>query len=403
MIIIRSGYQIMLISSRCQVTRLTIARSRLTLLHPSSFPIQNRNTAYTRYWFSTKEKVAKKDDSIVTATSAENEKKLSLLTPLSVAVSSKLDKFVKSNMPLVLQKIICPNNAIMTKPVFLNSSIAMMFGHTAFLMTGMAYLTKDILQLRLLAMSGISMSMIFQYYRPEPLKMPLRWNGLFLVINCVMASLLWNDRYEAEGMSTEMLEIYRQGMFKERGFRKVDFYRLFGLAKKEVRKKGEYLKQAGEKNHQLCYIVSGKATIARNQSYLGDVTNHDFVGEIEFMRLMTADEDIQSGDNIDNGNNVTDITNLSNQLYDDALNTSSIANESVVVKSDMITMYTWEFDELKSYLDTHVLVSNALLAFISHELREKLAQSWNMKVEGDKEHVKMKQLAVNYLMEGIKN
>lgn len=121
------------------------------------------------------------------------------------------------------------------------------------------------------------------------------------------------------------------------------------------------------------------------------------------MRLMTEDEDIQCGDNIDTGNNVTDITNLSNQLYDDASNTSSIANESVVVKSDMITMYTWEFDELKSYLDTHVLVSNALLAFISHELREKLAQSWNMKVEGDKEHVKMNQLAVNYLMEGIKN
>jgi len=308
----------------------------------------------------------------------------------------------------------------MTKPVkIVDTSIAVMLGHTAFLLTGMAYLTKDILQLRLLAMSGISASMVFQYYRPQPLLMPLRWNGLFLVINCVMASLLYYDRVEAEDMSQEMLDIYEKGMFEKRGFRKVDFYRLFGIATKEVRKKGDYLKRAGEQTHQLCYIANGAGIISRDQSYLGKLTENDFAGEIEFMRLMTKKE-TSSGecDEVDNNskiehNNIKTIDDsinfTTNQLLqndNDAVSTNSlsfVANESIIVESDIVTIYTWDFEELKSYLDTHVLVSNALLAYISHELREKLEESWDMKVERDKETAKLEQLTVDYLMAGIEN
>jgi len=79
-----------------------------------------------------------------------------------------------------------------------------------------------------------------------------------------------------------------------------------------------------------------------------------------------------------------------------------VANEIITVESDVITLYTWDFDELKSYLKTHLFVSNALLAFISHELREMLAESWDMRVEDDKKSKEMEQLAVDYLMEGIK-
>jgi len=93
-------------------------------------------------------------------------------------------------------------------------------------------------------------------------------------------------------MSEDMLEIYRHGLFEKRGFRKVDFYRLFGLAKKEVRKRGDYLKRAGERTHQLIYIVDGKGIITRDRSFLGKVPEHDFAGKIEFMRTMTADKNI---------------------------------------------------------------------------------------------------------------
>jgi len=37
---------------------------------------------------------------------------------------------------------------------------------------------------------GISLSIIFQYYREKPLWIPIKWNGLFMLINAMMILLL---------------------------------------------------------------------------------------------------------------------------------------------------------------------------------------------------------------------
>ena len=37
---------------------------------------------------------------------------------------------------------------------------------------------------------GISLSIIFQYYRERPLWIPIKWNALFLLINTVMAMII---------------------------------------------------------------------------------------------------------------------------------------------------------------------------------------------------------------------
>lgn len=383
--------------SRCRITQVTVPKFRLKLglqqNHPSFPLLRDRNkSVHKRLWFSTKNK--NKGSTACGGTKKEG-------TP-SAANSPNGPTFpptgtsLTSHLPPILRSILSPNNPTMTRPLLLSTSPALFFGHAAFLLTGAAYLTKDILHLRLLASTGLSASMVFQYYRPEPLRVPLRWNALFLAINVVMASALYMDRSEAEGMEGEMLDIYNVGAFESRGFRKVDFYRLFRLGKKEVRRRGEFLKEKGEKAHQLCYIVNGTGIIARDRSYLGKVGENDFVGEIEFMRLMAAGIKAPSGNNDATEPLITDRTD-----DDEASNSSLVANESIVVESDDVTVYTWEFDELKPFLDSHVLVSNALLAYISHELREKLAHSWDAKVEDDREKKEMEQLAVDYLMGGI--
>jgi hypothetical protein len=66
-------------------------------------------------------------------------------------------------------------------------------GHGAFVFLAVSYLDSDFLQLRLYAMSGISLSIIFQYYRDKPLWIPIRWNAVFLLINVVMIALLLRD------------------------------------------------------------------------------------------------------------------------------------------------------------------------------------------------------------------
>jgi len=375
---------------------VTVNLKRLKLGQQLPFVKRNRdrNLVCDKLWLSTKTKKTKKDPSTSSKNNPNREAK-ALTSSSSTNVTRT--SWGKKHLPRFMHEMMSPNNKTMTKPMLFDSSAAVICGHAAFVLTGMAYLTKDILHLRILAMMGISTSMIFQFYRPQPLNVPLRWNTLFLLINCVMAGFLVQDRLQAEDMNEEWKEIYECGMFEKRGFRKVDFFRLFRLAKKEVRKKGDYLKRAGVLNNELCYIVDGEAAIKRDGSSLAWVSKHDFTGEIEFMRFMTANEDISSEEDSNKMKNT-----LSNQINDESSNSSSIAHESIVVESEVVTLYVFEFDKLKSMLAKDHFLSNALLAYVSHELREKLAWSWEMKVASDKEKIKMEQLAVDYLMEGLK-
>ena len=168
-------------------------------------------------------------------------------------VNNELIKNNQNPFLNAIHKLMNPTNATMTnpQPMLLNTSISTLCGHSAFVIMGVAYLTKDIFYLRIAALSSISLTMIFQYYRPQPLMIPLRWNALFWSINTVMATLLWLERKEAEDMPDDMVHIFTKGEFDERGMSKVEFLRFFHLGKKEKRKKGDLLKEEGVANHLL--------------------------------------------------------------------------------------------------------------------------------------------------------
>ena len=78
-----------------------------------------------------------------------------------------------------------------------------------------------------------------------------------------------------------------------------------------------------------------------------------------------------------------------------------IATESIVVDSDSLTLWKWDYLELKTYLENHRNVSNSLIAYISHEMREKLEEAWNEKKEMEQKHAQLEQLAVNYLLDEV--
>ena len=99
-------------------------------------------------------------------------------------------------------------------------SISEMAGHGSFFFLALSYLENDFLNLRLYALSGkipsaifiqtlchnckfvprtftgISLSIIFQYYRERPLWIPIKWNALFLLINTVMAMFILKVLHE---------------------------------------------------------------------------------------------------------------------------------------------------------------------------------------------------------------
>jgi len=89
-----------------------------------------------------------------------------------------------------------PGGARITLP-FTFSNLA---GHGSFVFLMASYLETDFLNLRLYALSGITLSLVFQYFREKPLLIPVRWNSLFWLINAVMIFFLVKENSEAEDL-----------------------------------------------------------------------------------------------------------------------------------------------------------------------------------------------------------
>lgn len=239
-----------------------------------------------------------------------------------------------------------------------DSSLAILAGHSAFLFMGMAYVTKDILYLRLLAMGSIGLTSLFQYYRPQPLVIPLRWNVLFLSINAIMAALVYQERRLADNMTDEQNTLFYDGQFEERGFSKVEFYRLFQLATRVELDEGFHMKTMGQPNNTLYLIMTGSATVSRDDITLSHLEEADFIGEMDFIRFLT--------------------------MKDKEENDSPSLTDVVVNKGGAI-VWTWNYNELETFVGTHRGVANALLAYIGHEVTEKLTDAWTLRMDEQQE------------------
>jgi len=66
-------------------------------------------------------------------------------------------------------------------------------------------------------------------------------------------------------------------------------------------------------------------------------------------------------------------------------------------------IYVWDYEPLKIYLDqpSHNSTHNALLAYLCHELREKLEDSWRERMLSEEKAAAVQQLAVDYLLNGV--
>lgn len=55
---------------------------------------------------------------------------------------------------------------------------------------------------------GVSCSIAFQYYRPQPLWIPLSWNAIFLAINAGMVCLLLKEDHDAKRQDADAATLY---------------------------------------------------------------------------------------------------------------------------------------------------------------------------------------------------
>ena len=161
-------------------------------------------------------------------------------------------------------------------------------GHCSFLFLSISYLESDFMNLRLYALSGITLSIIFQYYRERPLWIPIRWNTLFLAINCMMILYLLKDFNDADNITDEQKEIYN--MFQRKGMNKVDFLHLMNLATRVEAKKGEVLISDKEKNTRVYFIKEGQLVVRLNGTDVRNLHSNQFAGLMTFITWMQGQE-----------------------------------------------------------------------------------------------------------------
>ena len=157
-------------------------------------------------------------------------------------------------------------------------------GHGSFVFLMASYLETDFLNLRMYALSGISLSLIFQYYREKPLWIPLQWNFLFLLVNAVMISFLLKESNDAEDMmkNEEQKHLY-DSTFKIYGMKPVDFLHLMSIAQRREVGVGEKIVEQGKHHNRLHLVQSGRFSVKRDRVLTGEIHAHQFAGAMSFL------------------------------------------------------------------------------------------------------------------------
>lgn len=253
-------------------------------------------------------------------------------------------------------------------------------GHASFVGVCVAYLHTDIFMLRVLTMGTMSLSIVFQYYRAVPLWIPIRWNALLLGINAFMTASLIVEERRASEMPPAMEGIYKEGHFRARGFSRVEFVRLFARAQRIELKQGTTLARDCQVNNKLYFVTQGSVRIERDGRQIALVHPNQFIGEMTFLNHLLVDDGchdaklhhlIVAADGVHGAKAAATDPPPSND--DDDAGTTTIATADAVVQDKVAVAYWWDFDSLKCYLRGDREVSNALSAYMNHDLRAKLA------------------------------
>lgn len=161
-------------------------------------------------------------------------------------------------------------------------SLSDLAGHASFMFLALSYLESDFLALRLFAVSGVSLSIIFQYYRAIPLWIPIRWNTLFLVINAVMIVALLKEERDAQNIPSEKKHIY-ESTFMKKGMKPVDFLHLCSASERLEVKKGEVIVSEKLKNTRVYLVKSGQLSVHQNGTLVRKINADQFVGSMSFL------------------------------------------------------------------------------------------------------------------------
>lgn len=135
-------------------------------------------------------------------------------------------------------------------------------GNATYVVIASGFLMTDMLQLRLLLVTGYSGLVAYHALQVKPMKIPLCWSALFVAVNATAAAMLLADRYAPNLNSSENPdgeELYQQHFSDvlTRG----QFMQLLSLARRRKLPAGTVLTKENVPCGDMYFLVRGQANV----------------------------------------------------------------------------------------------------------------------------------------------
>lgn len=246
---------------------------------------------------------AQRRETVSSSFSRSNTRSRSAITSSSAPPSaSLLQKEVQQHAPNSVKSTLV--NSLKSNPLLTQAREALpIIGNGAYLAICSGFLMTDMLQLRLLLVGGYSGLVTYHSLQAKPLKIPLRWSFVFVLINAGAAALLMLDQFGA-ALTPEESELF-ETHFQEyltRG----QFYHLLQLARQEAIPDGTTLTIEGQVSPNLYFLLEGQAKVYHNKTFAAYVDQGGFVNDVAFQRQQQRRKD---GDEQADGAYGTVVTN----------------------------------------------------------------------------------------------
>ncbi len=162
--------------------------------------------------------------------------------------------------------------------------------HAANVLYLFAFMVRDILWLRILAVIAAACLIPYFYYRPEPLMTPIYWNLVFTALNIYwIARLLWERRpVKLSAEEQRLCELVFRTMTPR------EMIKILKLASWENAAAGECFVARGQRLDRLMVIYSGKACVEVDGRNVTELQPGQFIGSISYVTQETAPANIVS-------------------------------------------------------------------------------------------------------------
>lgn len=205
------------------------------------------------------------------------------------------------------------------------------FIHAANVLLLVAYSVRDVLWLRLLALTASLMSMPYFALQPTPQWEPLGWSVIFASTNLVQSWRVFKERRPVKLTSEE--EEVRRLVFRDLSSRKV--LQVLGIGSWTTAAASERLIERGKSVESISLVVRGKVKVTRDGQIISELGAGSLVGSALLMSGVPSDVD--------------------------------------AVASEPVRLLRWEVETLERYLDANPETRIVMQQHLARDLASKLA------------------------------